>query len=88
MDPSAAQLHEEASSQLGSRGSPRNSPKSQMSSSPVMYRSSPAPIPSAADTPMGDEGDDQAMTEDGDRTPRATGNLIGGRLINCLAKHS
>lgn len=53
-----------------------------------MYRSSPAPIPSAADTPMGDEGDDQAMTEDGDRTPRATGNLIGGRLINCLAKHS
>ena len=84
MDPSAAQLlGEAASSQPGSRGTPRNSRKAQLSSSPVFYRSSPANGAASArnmeiSSPLRQVTNDHALTDDGDRTPRATGQLIGG----------
>jgi DNA replication licensing factor MCM4 len=85
MDPSAAQLlGEAASSQAGSQGTPRNVP---LSSSPMFFRSSPANGASTGrnvdiSSPLRRQvTNDLAMTDGGDRTPRPSGQLIGGMFI-------
>jgi DNA replication licensing factor MCM4 len=78
-DPSAAQLlGEAASSQAGSRasGTPRNSRQPPPSSSPLNFRSSSVVGGDNAASPFA-QSNDGGMTE-GDRTPRAGGNLVGG----------
>ena len=85
MDPSAAQLlGEAASSQAGSQRTPRNAP---LSSSPMFFRSSPANSATTGEnvdvsSPLRRQvTNDLAMTDGGDRTPRPSGQLIGGMLI-------
>ncbi|KFY32928.1 hypothetical protein V495_08603, partial [Pseudogymnoascus sp. VKM F-4514 (FW-929)] len=76
-DPSAAQLlGEAASSSQASRshGTPKRQPKS---SSPMNYRSSPVAGRQDASSPFSRGTPDIAMT-DGDRTPRAGGQLMRG----------
>src|SRR6202011_5045522 len=82
LDPSAAQLlGEAASSQTGSQGTPRNAG---LSSSPMFFRSSPANGATAGrnadvSSPLRQQvTNDLVMSDDGDRTPRPGGQLIGG----------
>ena len=83
-DPAAAQLQNEAaSSQGGLNGTPR---RVAPSSSPMMYRSSPADIARAnrerdISSPLRQMTNSQP-TQDGERTPRASG-LIGGMYSRC-----
>lgn len=87
VDPSAAQLlGEAASSQAGPQGTPRNSRQVPLSSSPMFFRSSPA-NGAAVDRDMGvgnrlgQVTNDLAVTGGDDRTPRASGQFIGGKFI-------
>jgi len=77
-DPAAAQLQNEAASSQGNATPRRGVP----SSSPMNYRSSPADIARASrdvSSPLRQMSNTQT-TDDGDRTPRASGNgLIGGK---------
>ncbi|RFU31335.1 hypothetical protein B7463_g5024, partial [Scytalidium lignicola] len=80
IDPAAAQLHNEAaSSQEGSQNNatPR---RPLQSSSPVNYRSSPVepdyPMRDVS-SPLRQMSNTQTTRTDGDRTPRASGQLIG-----------
>jgi len=78
IDPSAAQLlGEAASSHAGSQGTPR---KALLSSSPIFFRSSPANGRNAdVSSPLRQQvTNDLVMSDSGDRTPRASGQLIGG----------
>jgi DNA replication licensing factor MCM4 len=81
-DPSAAQLlGEAASSQVGSQGTPRNAG---LSSSPLFFRSSPANGATTGrnmdvSSPLRQQvTTDLVMSDGGDRTPRPSGQLIGG----------
>lgn len=85
-DASAAQLHSEAASSQND-GTPRRAPPS---SSPMNYRSSPADAARLdrereVSSPLRQMTNTQT-TQDGDRTPRASGSgLLGGMLSNqCL----
>lgn len=85
VDPSAAQLQEEmASSQSSSRGkTPHSSRRGVPSSSPMIYRSSPAIGTTSSrnvdrSSPLRQVFNDYAMIDDGNRTPRASGNLMAG----------
>lgn len=81
-DPAAAQLlNEAASSQGNGNNTPRRAPQS---SSPMMYRSSPADIARAnrereVSSPLRQMSNTQSTQNDGDRTPRASGLLRGQR---------
>ncbi|CAG8960593.1 hypothetical protein HYFRA_00013417 [Hymenoscyphus fraxineus] len=82
-DPAAAQLlNEAASSQGNGNGNGNNTPRRRAppSSSPMMYRSSPADIARAnrereVSSPLRQMSNTQTTQEDGDRTPRASGLL-------------
>lgn len=80
IDPAAAQLHSEAaSSQEGPRNgaTPRRPPQA---SSPMNYRSSVEPDQNMHDvsSPLRQMSNTQTTQSDGDRTPRASGQLLGG----------
>jgi hypothetical protein len=82
VDPSAAQLlGEAASSQAGSQGTPRNAP---LSSSPMFFHSSPANGAVTGrnvdvSSPLRQQvTNDLVMSDGGDRTPRPSGQFIGG----------
>ncbi|RQM07040.1 hypothetical protein DH86_00000183, partial [Scytalidium sp. 3C] len=79
IDPAAAQLHSEAaSSQEGPRNgaTPRRPPQA---SSPMNYRSSVEPDQNMHDvsSPLRQMSNTQTTQSDGDRTPRASGQLLG-----------
>ncbi|KAH8814909.1 MCM2/3/5 family-domain-containing protein [Xylogone sp. PMI_703] len=80
VDPAAAQLHNEAASSQGesqNNGTPR---RPLQSSSPMNFRSSPVePDHHMRDvsSPLRQMSNTQTTQTDGDRTPRASGQLIG-----------
>lgn len=81
-DPAAAQLLGEAASSQRGQTSPRTrGPVA--SSSPLNFRSSPAPLIGDVFSPLGQVHNSDAMTDDGGMTPRASGNMLGGKSI-CL----
>ena len=78
-DPSAAQLHSEAAGPpSSSNGTPRRS-SNHPSSSPMDYRSSPADPSRTTRDVSSPLRQTTQTTQDGDRTPRASG-LIGGEF--------
>jgi DNA replication licensing factor MCM4 len=82
-DAAAAQLQNEAASSQGQvNGTPR---RAAPSSSPMIYRSSPADIARSnrerdVSSPLRQMTNSQPTQEDGDRTPRASG-LLGGKIL-------
>ena len=91
VDPSAAQLlGEAASSQAGSQETPRNAP---LSSSPIFFRSSSANGAATGrntdvSSPLQQQvTNDLVMSDGGDRTPRPSGQLIGGMFTFMSVKY-